>query len=63
MAAQQHTSTARRVAVFGQGYVGLSVACAAATAGYAGVRVDSDAERIAALWRAGTSLICSARAP
>ena len=49
MAAQQHTPRPRRVAVFGQGYVGLSVACAAATAGYDVVGIDTDDARIASL--------------
>ena len=49
MAAQQHTPRPRRVAVFGQGYVGLSVACAAATAGYDVVGIDTDDVRIASL--------------
>jgi UDP-N-acetyl-D-glucosamine dehydrogenase len=38
-----------RVAVVGQGYVGLSLACAAAEAGYAVAGVDVDAARVAAL--------------
>jgi UDP-N-acetyl-D-glucosamine dehydrogenase len=40
-----------RVAVVGQGYVGLSVACGAAEAGFAVVGVDVDRARIAALDR------------
>jgi UDP-N-acetyl-D-glucosamine dehydrogenase len=38
-----------RVAVVGQGYVGLSLACAAAEAGYSVSGVDVDAERVRAL--------------
>lgn len=38
-----------RVAVIGQGYVGLSVAAAAASAGMATIGVDLDADRVAAL--------------
>jgi UDP-N-acetyl-D-glucosamine dehydrogenase len=53
----QRTSTLRRrilareaqVAVVGQGYVGLSLACAAAEAGYAVSGIDVDAGRISAL--------------
>jgi UDP-N-acetyl-D-glucosamine dehydrogenase len=41
-----------RVAVVGQGYVGLSLACAAAEAGFAVTGVDLDAERVRRL-RAG----------
>jgi UDP-N-acetyl-D-glucosamine dehydrogenase len=40
-----------RVAVIGQGYVGLSLACAAADAGFSVVGVDTDGERIDALGR------------
>ena len=42
-----------RVAVLGQGYVGLSLACAAAEAGFEVVGVDVDADRVDAL-AAGT---------
>ena len=38
-----------RVAVVGQGYVGLSLACAAAEAGFTVTGIDVDAERIAGL--------------
>jgi UDP-N-acetyl-D-glucosamine dehydrogenase len=38
-----------RVAVIGQGYVGLSLACAAAEAGFAVTGIDVDADRIAGL--------------
>jgi len=38
-----------RVAVVGQGYVGLSLACAAAEAGFAVTGVDVDAERVEGL--------------
>jgi UDP-N-acetyl-D-glucosamine dehydrogenase len=38
-----------RVAVVGQGYVGLSLACAAAEAGFAVTGIDVDADRVAAL--------------
>jgi hypothetical protein len=38
-----------RVAVVGQGYVGLSLACAAAEAGFTVTGVDVDAHRIAGL--------------
>jgi UDP-N-acetyl-D-glucosamine dehydrogenase len=53
----QPTSTLRRrilareahVAVVGQGYVGLSLACAAAEAGFTVTGIDVDAERVASL--------------
>jgi UDP-N-acetyl-D-glucosamine dehydrogenase len=45
-----------RVAVIGQGYVGLSVAAGAATAGMTVVGVDLDAERVAAL-SAGNNVV------
>ena len=38
-----------RVAVVGQGYVGLSLACAAAEAGFAVTGIDTDPARVAAL--------------
>ncbi|HSK36541.1 MAG TPA: nucleotide sugar dehydrogenase [Actinomycetota bacterium] len=38
-----------RVAVVGQGYVGLSMACAAAEAGFAVTGIDTDPARVAAL--------------
>ena len=38
-----------RIAVIGQGYVGLSLACAAADAGFRVTGVDVDARRIEAL--------------
>ena len=38
-----------RVAVVGQGYVGLSLACAAADAGFCVTGIDVDARRVAAL--------------
>jgi UDP-N-acetyl-D-glucosamine dehydrogenase len=54
---RQRISTLRRhilareaqVAVVGQGYVGLSLACAAAEAGFAVTGIDVDAERVADL--------------
>jgi UDP-N-acetyl-D-glucosamine dehydrogenase len=45
-----------RVAVVGQGYVGLSLACAAAEAGFTVTGVDVDAERVAGL-RAGELVV------
>ena len=38
-----------RLAVVGQGYVGLSLACAAAEAGFAVTGIDVDHDRVAAL--------------
>lgn len=40
-----------KVAVVGQGYVGLSVACAAADAGFSATGIDVDVDRIEALTR------------
>jgi UDP-N-acetyl-D-glucosamine dehydrogenase len=40
-----------RIVVMGQGYVGLSLACAAADAGFRVVGVDTDAERVGPLGR------------
>ena len=45
-----------RVAVIGQGYVGLSLACAAAEAGFHVTGVDVDGERIGALGRGDLSV-------
>jgi UDP-N-acetyl-D-glucosamine dehydrogenase len=45
-----------RVVVLGQGYVGLSLACAAAEAGFPVTGVDVDEARIAALGRSGISV-------
>jgi UDP-N-acetyl-D-glucosamine dehydrogenase len=45
-----------RVAVVGQGYVGLSLACAAAEAGFTVTGVDVDADRVAGL-RAGELVV------
>jgi UDP-N-acetyl-D-glucosamine dehydrogenase len=45
-----------RVAVIGQGYVGLSLACAAAEAGFEVTGIDVDADRVAAL-AAGVSCV------
>jgi UDP-N-acetyl-D-glucosamine dehydrogenase len=44
-----------RVAILGQGYVGLSLACAAAEAGFEVVGIDVDADRVEA--RAGGRLV------
>ncbi len=38
-----------RIAVIGQGYVGLSLACAAADAGFSVTGVDTDPVRVKAL--------------
>ncbi len=50
------TRKSARVAVVGQGYVGLSVAAAAARAGLVTVGIDLDADRVAAL-RSGDQVV------